>query len=91
MLVITSELRNSGNNGLLHYRVQEGELPEMRSDGASAKGLEFLTEQCVLYLVDNLDYEGFLIIDVNDQSWAIVFIETLRSKNRRDTSVEETS
>lgn len=91
MLVITSELRNSGNNSLLHYRVQEEELPEMRSDGASAKDLEFLTKQCVLYLVDNLDYKGFLIIDVSDQSWAIVFIETLRSKNRRDTSAEETS
>lgn len=31
---------------------------------ASAKGLEFLTKQSLLYLVDNLDCEEFLTTDV---------------------------
>lgn len=36
----------------------------MRQDVARAKGLEFLTMQHVLYLVNNLDSEGFLTMDL---------------------------
>lgn len=39
-------------------------MSERRSDVASAKDLEFLTKQSLLYLEDNLDYEEFLTTDV---------------------------
>lgn len=43
-------------------------MSEMRLHVAIAGGLKSLSEQYVFYLVDNVDYEGFLTVDSHDQS-----------------------
>lgn len=58
-----NRLLNAGNNNKLHYWVQ-GKVCKISPDVASAKGLEVFSKQSVFYLVDNLNYEGFLTIDV---------------------------
>lgn len=43
-------------------------MSEMRLHVAIAGGLKSLSKQYVFYLVDNVDYEGFLTVDSHDQS-----------------------
>lgn len=43
---------------------REGEMASMRPDVASAKGPQVLTKQCVFYFIDNVDYEGFLTMNM---------------------------
>lgn len=38
-------------------------MSEMRLHVAIARGLKFLSKQYAFYLVDNVDYEGFLTMD----------------------------